>query len=66
MTPASYDVREGPLAVGHASAHGRRRAFRVFHREHPEIVLKALSTNPDIDGMIERVTAGARAAAESA
>jgi anti-sigma regulatory factor (Ser/Thr protein kinase) len=53
----------GVTEIGQAFAD---EIFRVFHREHPEIILKSMFTNPDIDRMIERVTVGARAAAQPA
>jgi anti-sigma regulatory factor (Ser/Thr protein kinase) len=41
----------GVVEIGQAFAD---EIFRVFHREHPEIVLKTMFTNPNIDHMIER------------
>jgi len=45
----------GVVEIGQAFAD---EIFRVFHRQHPEIVLKTFFTNPDIDRMIQRVTSG--------
>ena len=45
----------GVTEIGQAFAD---EIFRVFHREHPEIVLGTMFTNPEIDRMIQRVTSG--------